>query len=170
MKTCKTCNIGKPLTEFYKSSGMKDGLTSKCKECRKKSVGTKPNKEAAFYNSNDIVNISKRYNCGESLTSIARDYGVSRQHISQLIHTYKNRVEYIKKAQKGEIKPKKKKLVTSYQNTSFVIDSMKSAGQFVHFMIHHREVPKISEWYYLTKEQFKDYIANCEKHTKLVTL
>jgi hypothetical protein len=33
MKICKKCNIEKPLDEFYKNSGGKDGKHSKCKLC-----------------------------------------------------------------------------------------------------------------------------------------
>ena len=33
MKTCKSCEQSKPLSEFNKAKGNKDGLTSKCKSC-----------------------------------------------------------------------------------------------------------------------------------------
>ena len=32
------CNKEKPLSDFYKNKGMKDGRVNKCKECTKKSV------------------------------------------------------------------------------------------------------------------------------------
>lgn len=32
-KTCKTCGREKPLSEFYKSSGCKDGTRGACKDC-----------------------------------------------------------------------------------------------------------------------------------------
>jgi hypothetical protein len=32
-KICKTCNIEKDTSEFYKASNLKSGLSSKCKEC-----------------------------------------------------------------------------------------------------------------------------------------
>ena len=35
MKKCKTCRVGKELTEFYKHKKTKDGLINDCKSCRK---------------------------------------------------------------------------------------------------------------------------------------
>jgi hypothetical protein len=35
MKTCKTCQETKPLTDFYAQKGVKDGRASKCKTCHK---------------------------------------------------------------------------------------------------------------------------------------
>ena len=35
-KVCNTCNINKPLSEFYKYKAAKDGLQSKCKDCVEK--------------------------------------------------------------------------------------------------------------------------------------
>lgn len=36
MKKCKRCDIEKPLTEYYKHSGMKDGHLNICKDCKRK--------------------------------------------------------------------------------------------------------------------------------------
>lgn len=33
MKTCKKCEVEKPLDEFHKNSGLKDGHMGICKEC-----------------------------------------------------------------------------------------------------------------------------------------
>lgn len=35
MKTCTKCNCSKPLSEFFKESRGKDGLTTQCKSCKK---------------------------------------------------------------------------------------------------------------------------------------
>lgn len=35
MKTCSTCELTKPLSEFYKSPTCKGGYNSQCKDCRK---------------------------------------------------------------------------------------------------------------------------------------
>lgn len=34
MKTCKDCGVEKPLSEFYKHPGMKDGRLNSCKVCK----------------------------------------------------------------------------------------------------------------------------------------
>lgn len=35
MKTCNTCKLNKPCTDFYKNKTTKDGYTAQCKCCRK---------------------------------------------------------------------------------------------------------------------------------------
>ena len=40
MKRCTACGMSKPLSEFYKHRGRKDGLTDWCKECAKAKAKT----------------------------------------------------------------------------------------------------------------------------------
>lgn len=37
-KICNTCKDNKPLSEYHKNNTKKDGLSSMCKECRKKYI------------------------------------------------------------------------------------------------------------------------------------
>ena len=49
-KVCNTCNINKPLSEFYKDKASKDELTYRCKECVKTydAKYKKENKESIY--------------------------------------------------------------------------------------------------------------------------
>lgn len=38
IKICRNCKVEKPISEFYKEKGGKDGLRSACKDCRKKEL------------------------------------------------------------------------------------------------------------------------------------
>lgn len=44
IKECSTCNISKPLTEFHKKKGTKDGFHNQCKDCRKQYQQSNRNK------------------------------------------------------------------------------------------------------------------------------
>ena len=35
VKICRICEVEKPLTEYHRNSGAKDGLDNRCNECRK---------------------------------------------------------------------------------------------------------------------------------------
>ena len=45
MRTCTKCGVTKPLDEFHKSKTGKDGVQSRCKECR--NVGRQRNRQVA---------------------------------------------------------------------------------------------------------------------------
>lgn len=54
MKTCKKCGVTKPLTEFYRMAGMRDGHRNECKACNlaaqaaKRHADPRPNRERAL--------------------------------------------------------------------------------------------------------------------------
>lgn len=57
MKTCFKCGAEKPLTDFYKHKGMKDGRVNKCKECNKNDVRENRAENVEYYRGYD----AKRY-------------------------------------------------------------------------------------------------------------
>lgn len=52
-KKCFKCEEIKPLTDFYKHSGMKDGRVNKCKECNKKDVRENRKSKVEYYRQYD---------------------------------------------------------------------------------------------------------------------
>lgn len=53
MKACKACGIEKPLTEYYKHSGMADGHLNICKVCKRSDSLANRNKNLAYYQQYD---------------------------------------------------------------------------------------------------------------------
>jgi len=83
-KICPKCQIEKPISEFNKSNGHKDGLGSYCKDCIK--LYQQENKL-------HIAEYQKQYRIknGESLRQYAREhhamyrYGISKKQLDKLV-------------------------------------------------------------------------------------
>jgi hypothetical protein len=56
MKSCRVCNINKPLVDFHKTKSNKDGYNNMCKICRKES-----NKKYQEENKDSIVITQKKW-------------------------------------------------------------------------------------------------------------
>jgi len=54
-KKCFKCGQLKPLFEFYKHPGMRDGRLNKCKECNKKDVTENRLKNVEHYREYDLI-------------------------------------------------------------------------------------------------------------------
>ena len=55
-QVCRTCEIEKPLTEFYKDKRMKNGYQTQCKECV-----SKRRKERYEENKDEVLEYNKQY-------------------------------------------------------------------------------------------------------------
>jgi len=53
MKTCRECQIEKPMTEYYKHKEMADGHLNKCKSCVRFRVAIYTEKNAEYYRQYD---------------------------------------------------------------------------------------------------------------------
>ena len=58
MKKCRLCDVAKPLSEFYKASGMADGYRSECKDCNLAQRGRRYREEPAF-RARDIARVTR---------------------------------------------------------------------------------------------------------------
>jgi hypothetical protein len=62
-KTCKTCNIEKPLSAFHKNGNVKDGRLNECKDClnKKRKIIYRKNKDkkadSPIYDLNELSNL-----------------------------------------------------------------------------------------------------------------
>lgn len=74
-KICTKCHIEKPITEFHKDSGKKDGLRNDCKCCAKV-------KAKQHYNSDPLK--AKDYN-------LNRYYGISLDQFNQMLKAQNGR-------------------------------------------------------------------------------
>jgi hypothetical protein len=55
IKTCKKCNEQKELTEFRKVNSNKDGLDTRCKECRKQEYKENPAQKEYYYRHHETL-------------------------------------------------------------------------------------------------------------------
>jgi len=53
MKTCRECEIKKPMTEYYEHKGMTDGHLNKCKSCVRSRVLSNTKENADYYKKYD---------------------------------------------------------------------------------------------------------------------
>ena len=66
MKTCSKCKTGKPVAEFYRNRGTRDGLSSWCKACQKARIRENYKNPPEVYKANSNARNRKR-SCGISL-------------------------------------------------------------------------------------------------------
>ena len=83
MKTCKTCKIEKPLTDFYKRKDSKDGFYSQCKKCYSERVKNNKKEYKEKY-----LRISR-----ERDELFRRLYGISYKNLHNQINRIKNKPE-----------------------------------------------------------------------------
>ena len=79
-KTCFKCGAEKPLTEYYKAKGMRDGHFNKCKECTKKDV------KHHYYN---VPGVAERYRAKQR----AKKRGTNKDLTYQREYRKRNKVK-----------------------------------------------------------------------------
>lgn len=90
MKSCKVCYEQKPLTEFYKNSGMTDGRINVCKICHNKRCveWTKQNRDRVNANNRKRAKLpekklARKNECKSEKAIIARREAVQRYRLKK---------------------------------------------------------------------------------------
>lgn len=96
-KICKSCGHGKPIDQFYKHPGMKDGRLNKCAECIKVEVKENRRKKIDYYKSYDNARASRpdrvearrKYSetsSGKRATAAAKTRYIERNPVKRAVH------------------------------------------------------------------------------------
>lgn len=90
MKTCKKCNVIKPLNQFYADAGLNDGLSNTCKDCKNTTTHAWREANREKYNADmraytKAADPYKRY-----LAEIKRRYGCTQEKYEGLLRKQNN--------------------------------------------------------------------------------
>ena len=92
MKTCSTCNLEKPLTEFTKCSSNKDGLNGHCKSCAKTYRLSRKDymKDYQIKHKHTLTNYRKEYRSNNKalITETRRTHTKNNWERKMLKHSY----------------------------------------------------------------------------------